>query len=682
MKRIALILLSFLALKQANAQISTANREVGAGGGPGMGKLGNFNFNGGGQGMKTDSLGRVKSDWDDTPAKVIFRTTYSDVARKVDSNLHQFHKRNTVYPIWGRTLGNDNSAGYNMFFTPNTRIGLQSGFTAFDIYQFPIDSLRFYKTDKPYSEFDFMMGPKRQQDVGIMHTQSPNDQFTIVGAVKGGLSQGFYSRQTTRHMRIALNAGYQSKDSRYALKAGFLYQRHFQDEHAGIMGDEYLGNPRYTNYLVIPVGANSNNFSNNRSAISNSLTNTTVFLHHQYAAWGVRDTLYNEDSTTITPIYTPRFTLMHKLEANVQQHLYKDVNPKDSLYMNVYDFTPIFLSKDSVYAKQNWNYLDNKFAIGTSIGQFEQNVNVEAGVGVKLDRFANAYMADSATGTLGIQHQSYLGTYLYGKLVKEAYNEKQWYYDADAQLYLTGPAAGNFALNARVGKIIKSLLLLQAGLQQSLSMTPHFSANFITNKYQYATALDNQNVTAVWGNIAFPKYQASIAVKNQLLTNYIYYDKNLQLVQDDNTYNILQVNARKDFKLGRFRMHNEAIWQQIPDQAPINMPQLMLRHQLGVEAPMFKSKLAIAVGLEVFYHTAYKGMGYSPMINQFYYQNEYEINNKPELGAYFNFKVKTFRAFLKFDQLQSLWWKQNVYAQGYASQGLGFRFGFNWPLSN
>lgn len=681
MKRIAIILVSTLLLSRVHAQVSPANPDVGSGNGPGMGKLGNFNFNGG-QGMQTDSLGRVKSDWDDTPAKVVFRTTYSDVARKLDSSLVHFHKRNTPHPLWVRNLGNDYSAGYNMFFTPNTHIGLQSGFTAFDIYHVPIDSIRFYKTDKPFSEFDFMLGPKRQQNVGIMHTQTPNDRFSIAGFVKGGLSQGYYNREVTRHMLLGLNFGYQSKDSRYTLKSGVQYQRNMQDENAGITNESLLGQPAYSNYAIIPVAANNNNFSNNRSAMSNAVTNTTVFLHHQIAAWGERDTLYNEDSTAITPIYTPRFTLMHKLDANIQTHQYKDVNPKDSLYMNVYGFLPIFLSKDSVYARQRWNYLDNKFALGTSLGKFEQNVNIEAGVGLKLDHFNYIITKDSLSGALGDTNEDFFSTYLYGKLVKEAYNERQWYYDADAQFYLTGIAAGNFAVNARAGKIIKSVLLLQAGIQQALSMTPYYSSHFVTNKYQYFTSLGNQNVTAVWGNIAFPKYHASFAVKNQILSNYIYYNKNLELLQDDNTYNIIQLNARKDFKVGIFRMYNEGIYQQIPDNAPINIPQLMLRHQIGIESPMFKSKLMVAAGVEVFYHSKYNAAGYSPIINSFYYRNDYEINNKPELSAYFNFRVKTFRAFLKFDQIQSLWWKQNSYGSGYASQGFGFRFGFNWRLSN
>ncbi|MCY1544448.1 putative porin [compost metagenome] len=109
----------------------------------------------------------------------------------------------------------------------------------------------------------------------------------------------------------------------------------------------------------------------------------------------------------------------------------------------------------------------------------------------------------------------------------------------------------------------------------------------------------------------------------------------------------------------------------------------MLRHQLAYKLPIFKGRLDAYLGLEGRYHTAYYADGYSPFYNQFYYQDNILVSNRPELSAFFNFKVKRLRAFVTGDQLQQLFWTKNVMqAPGYPAPNVYLRLGFNWVMMN
>src|SRR5690606_4736878 len=118
------------------------------------------------------------------------------------------------------------------------------------------------------------------------------------------------------------------------------------------------------------------------------------------------------------------------------------------------------------------------------------------------------------------------------------------------------------------------------------------------------------------------------------------------------------------------------------NNAPVNLPALMLRHQIRIETPMFKKALQFSTGIEMRYHTAYHADGYTPYFNQFYYQNTYLVNNRPEFMSFFNFKVRRFRAFVIGDQLQQLIWTNVINAPGYPGPNALFRFGFSWVLIN
>lgn len=673
--KILLLLICAAWGQKIQAQVQTGGLDVGTGGGSGLGgKLGAFNMGNNAGNIKTDSLGRIQSDWDDTPAIIHYNNFNSNYKRSIDTAISKFHRYQYAQPYWGRNLGNDGSATTNLLFSPNTRIGLQSGFDVFDSYGIPLDSVRFYNTTRPYSDFGFLMGGKRQQHVSLLHTQNVNSKWNFAGYIQSHNNPGFYKFQQIRSIVAGINSYYISNNDRYQIKTGIHYTRYQQDENGGLLADSLIENGSYLSLSTIPVLFPYHPQSSKRSSASNLLTNTSFFLQQQYAAWGTRDTLYNEDSTKMTPVFLTRFTIRHQLITQLQRHIYKDKSPEPNVY-RTFDNSPfIFAPSDSVYGRHEWNYIENKFSLGSSIGQSAKLANLEVGFATRFDFFKSHIIQSTLK-------DNYFSNYLFGQLQKEAFTNKEWFYNANAQFYITGPTLGDFSVRADAGRIIGDFAVLQAGLSQTLSSLPYFTTQYRTNYYERTAEGNKQNVTSIFGAIGLPKWRTKFSVKNQLLANYYYFDTTMHLNQSATAFNVLQLGANKEFKLGIFYLDNEIVYQQ-KGNAPINIPNWMFRHQLRIETPAIQNKVQFTLGLEAMYFSKYALNGYSPFLHQFYYQSAYQYQMKPEIRAFFNFKVRGFRAFVLAEQLQTFLWDVNFYAKNYTGTNFNFKFGFNWVLVN
>jgi len=107
--------------------------------------------------------------------------------------------------------------------------------------------------------------------------------------------------------------------------------------------------------------------------------------------------------------------------------------------------------------------------------------------------------------------------------------------------------------------------------------------------------------------------------------------------------------------------------------------------------------LRLATGVECRYNSPYAPAGYNTIYNRFSYQDTLTINNTPEMCVFVNFKVKRFRAFLMYDNLQQRFAKNAILFTGspvinrtngnaiipvYAAPNSVFRFGFSWAMNN
>ena len=98
----------------------------------------------------------------------------------------------------------------------------------------------------------------------------------------------------------------------------------------------------------------------------------------------------------------------------------------------------------------------------------------------------------------------------------------------------------------------------------------------------------------------------------------------------------------------------------------------------------------LATGLEIKYNSPFKADGYSPVLGQFYYQDTATLKMRlPQINAYFHFRIKSFTAYVRAENLNTVRTKggfgftnNNEAVAGYPYPGLEIRVGFFWSFVN
>lgn len=612
------------------------------------------------------------STWRDEQAFVYHKKLDGQIRLFPDTMIHRFHRRPFSQPFL-RDLGNLGTAGYNLLFTPEYRTGPTLGFNVFRPYRMLADSMLFYHTNRPYTNFIFNLGSKGEQLASILHTQNIHPRWNVAVQYRRITSPGFYKIQRTNHDAAAVTTNYYSKKQHYQLQATLVYNKMQQDENGGQTADSFLRDASFSDRKTIPVRFQNDAYSVTRSSVSNVQRDFTILLHHSYAL-GRMDTLYNEDSTQYAFRLTPRFRFGHRFRLHSEKHFYKDLAP-DSLRYDGF-FQRRFASTDSVYAEQDWLVVDNAFLVEGLIGPRENQVMMNAGFGIRADQF-------STNNGLTRERNNILSNYLIGELRKEASQDGGWNYEASARLFLTGEAAGNFLARAQIGRSFsKERGFAELGFQQALNNAP-FNYQVYRNTYYLRNQdFSNESVTQVYATALWRKTGIAATLRNYLIGNYIYLNESQAFGQYTQAFNITQVMASKVFYFGSFVFDNEVAWQQKTGNAPVNIPAVMGRHQFSLERYVFGKTLKIATGIDLRWHSDYQSPGYSPFFNRFFYQNQYTVSNVPEASVFFTFKVKNFRAYLMGDQLQQTFTRNNINFPGYPAQNAMIRFGFSWVMIN
>ena len=652
--------------------------------------------------------------WKDEEAKLTYEKLNSARVYYPDTSLHTFHRVPFTQP-WYTNLGNLGSPVNNLLFTPEDRMGPSLGYHVFDVYRFNVDSLPFYNTTRPYSIFNYLLGSKLEQTAGIMHTQAIKPNWNFAVEYHKTNSPGFFKVQRNNHDNAFLTTNYKSLDRHYTLYAAMVYNKQQHDENGGIViNDTTLISQQYGDRRTIDAAYQNSNYSISRSTVSNVQRDLTVLLQHSYTL-GRTDTTYNADSTQYSYKLIPRFAITHKMEVSTEKHTYKDLSPDSLRYTTL--FAQSFINKgsgyylagsDSVFTQQKWFWIDNKLLLNGFIGKEGHQLKFSAGIGNRYDQFISQPVSNLVRDslpkqvyTLGLDRSSIVSNYIEGDLKKEALHPGEWEYGANTKLFITGHDAGNFLLNVLIGKEFKNSSFV-AGFRQQVNSAPYSYTNYENKFTKLFFSFNDESVSQLYATLAISRWRISGGVRSYVIANYIYINESERPAQYTIPFTLNQAWLRKVFQMGDFFLDNELVYQQAPLNAPVNVPDLMGRHQFSYERAMFKRALKLNAGIEVRYNTAYHPSGYDALLNRFFYQNSTYINNAPVAAIFLNFRIKRFRAFIMGDQLQEIFTRNTILHTGtpvtnfqnpvtltygdhtpvYVAPDVLIRFGFTWALVN
>jgi hypothetical protein len=363
--------------------------------------------------------------------------------------------------------------------------------------------------------------------------------------------------------------------------------------------------------------------------------NSTLFFRHQYDI-GQKDSLIT-DSTVIRLFY-PRLRIQHNLWINKSANTFRDATSADSI-LKYYGYTTI---NGSINFTDKWNEIKNELAILLFPEKKNQNQFLKLGA---------AYQ--QLIGTLDATKLNLNNLYILGEYRNRTRNKK-WDINANSQLYLSGYNGGDYTaqieLQAFIGKRLGDVKL---GFQNT-NRTPSFIFDS-RSSFPLITALvlKKENLTHAFAKVHENKLNIELSAHYYLITNYTYFNNFMSATQANGITNLLQIGAEKKFKLRKhWSLYSELHFQQSIGNT-INVPSIYTRQRLVFEGVFFKN-LNMAAGLDVRYFTAFKADNYSPITQQFFLQDNTTVSNRPDVAAFFHFRIKSVTSFIRAENLNTL----------------------------
>jgi hypothetical protein len=605
----------------------------------------------------------------------------SSNTRKLDSSISDFYKRFLV-PNSYVDLGNLGNAAHSLIFRPLMKPGWDAGFHAYDIYNYTVENSKFYQTTRPYSELSYLIGSKAEQLIELQHTQNRGPDFNFAFDFRFLNSPGDMKNENTNNNNLRITTNYVSKNRRYSNYFIYINNKIRSSENGGMQTkgalDSLNSGGGLNNVFELPVKLGNNYPSQNNflaSAINTgTLYDETIMLFRQNYDVGQKDSLV-QDTVTYRLFY-PRLRFQHTITYKLNTYVYEDNNPTDSSYRSFYNY---ILANDTVYYRDKWTNVSNDFSIISFPQKNNLNQYLKLGGGIEL-----------ISGNFGIYSQKYTNVYTEAEYRNRTRNKK-WDLIANGQLYMAGGYAGDYS--AYIGlkrQLSKKIGSLQIGFRD-VNRTPSFvDDQFISSFPTTSTGtFKKENIAQLFADVSLPIANLRLYGNYYVINNYTYFNGFFSAVQDATLFNLLHVGLEKSFKLTRFiNWYTSVDLQQTTPGAPVHVPLFLTRNRLAFEGNFYKN-LFLSTGIEVRYYSPYKADAYSPLIGQFYVQEDQTIANRPDVNVFMNFRIKSFKAFVRIENVNTInpqdgfgFTQRNFSAPFYPSRALWFRFGVWWSFVN
>lgn len=653
-----------------------------------------------GQTQSKDTIGFEHRD--DLADSITISFRYLDSLRsgRIDSSINDYGKIYSV-PSGYVTLGNNGNAAFPVLFSPYLKPGWDAGFHAFDVYKYTIENTRFFKTTRPFTELSYLLASGKEQVVKALHTQNLKPNWNAGIEYRLISSPGVFQTQNVNHNNYRFFSNYQGKRKRYAAYFVLLGNKLSSSENGGIQNDSFLQDPNRKRRFAVPVniGGDANasfNVFSTKISTGNEYSNFNAFFRQSYDV-GIKDSLIINDSTTEYLFY-PKFRFQHTLSYNSFSYMFKDVlsdlsfAKADSAYFNQnYGLALKPNSGLNFWLLDEWKFVSNDLAIK----QFPQTKNpgqsIEAGI--RLENFSGVF-SSSPNPMYPVQvfplppvKKNFYNVVLHGEYRNKTKNKK-WDALLKGEFYATGLNAADFSVYATLTRFLNSKLGDVQVSFQNVNRTPSYI-------YQGSSAFDldnnsmnkKENITVITFQANNPRF--TLMAKNISIANYTYFEDFYHTGQFNGLLNLSQFTASTKNKIvGHLNLYSDFIIQQTTGKNPIRIPLFFTRQRLAFEGNFFKN-LFLSTGMEVKYNTPYKANNYSPVMGKFFPQDSLVISNLPQVAFFFNFRIKSFTAFINAENMNTVsvnngfgFTNNSFTAPLYPMPGLIIRFGIQWRFVN
>lgn len=528
----------------------------------------------------------------------------------VDTSIYLFERQSMVDKSARRyqNLGSFGTALFPVFYTPPSRIGRSSGYTAYKPFAFNPSEVKYYDTKSPFIELFVDLGGGNRNIVDVAFSRNVNKDWNF----------GFDYRKITTDKQLARNGA----GDRQVVGSSFVGYTHYK--HAkipyqllvnfSVMNHDAieLGGVRYrsTDSLTIDLFE----FPNALLRLEDAQTNVKERRLHLYHDYQLAD----------------QFQLYHKLDYLTEENTFKDFSGGGTGDYDAWDdFYPnFFIDEDSTYQRASFKSFENEAGIKGDLS----SVFYRAYLKVRSVDFSYNYF-DPGVESL----EKYIGGYARFKWRDKFSVIGEGEYLADGGLYFLKGALSSDLINL--------------SYRTSKYRVPFIYNNYFGNNHEWSNAFDPVFTNTLKGNIKAVVKGIELIPTVSLTTyqNFLYFDRDRQARQETAAALVSSlgghVNIRLKNKKGEgWHLENEVITSQVTGNgsAAFRIPELFYNGRLFWRGNWFKDKVPIEFGLDTHARSSYFANTYAPETQQFYLQDEFEMPGYYKADLFVNMRLDKF----------------------------------------
>jgi hypothetical protein len=570
---------------------------------------------------------------------------------EIDTLINDIQKYNPLIKSgkYYATLGNVGLAHKNLDYNTGIQSGYRFGIHSFDKYWYHNDSILYYWVGKPYTHLNYIMGPKKEQNLHIDHSQNIASWFNLGLDFKYTYSPGYYLRQQSDDKNFIVKTRFQTRNYRYMVLGNYIHNKIKVEENGGIRYDSVFEDNTITRRDGIEV---------NLTSAKNRITENAYYIKQIYSLSG-RQSLRAIDTTKVLkkPVFNPGTVSLSSYYSR-KYFIYEQDSTNNGFYQNVYDtlintYDSLFITK--IKNRFTWSNVDNRYTqrLNLSFSIEHQYISLDDTIGDKQN-----YSLMIPAGNLKLNftedfNLNFTADYVLGNNFGGDYSLK-----------------GEMNIKTPAGKLnfYSYLAMQEAG---------NFFWNYSSNHFRWNQPLNKQVFFVNGGNYNFKNLTLGIQFTN--ISSFVYSDTNALPAQSPGQIQLFKAHIRKLFQLGKWSFDTRLIYQHVSDENVLRLPELIADLSFYYTTNLFQNAAILQTGFDATYHTAYFADAYMPATRSFYLQNEKKIGDYPFVNVFLNLQIKRARLFIAYFNMVSLTNNYNYYTvPSYPMQDDGYRFGVSW----
>jgi hypothetical protein len=575
-------------------------------------------------------------------------------------------------PTWLRNLGSIGLPAVPVVFNPGIEPGFQWGFQQWDVWRYTKGNVRYYNTQNPYTDLNYLQGGGDLQSLQGVHTQNirPNWNFAVTFHKMD--SKGFYTNQRTVHNQVAVTSHYQSLSQRYQVLGSFIYNGFQSQENGGISDLQYFDTVGPAAQRRAPVWLNT----------ASQRWREVDFNLSQYFFFGTDSTFTLNDSSPAKKFIQPRYFISHTFNVHRTAYIYGS-GADEALYFDTAYFTESG-THDSLWQRR----ISNEVSVGMGGKSYRDNSLLSSGMvfpwkarvfgRYEYEQFRQPWQ-DTIVGNAiaGAEFKSSkpLNTSLKGEYYFAGYNQGDYHIAAQTAFYPLGKAIlkQHFTLYSSL-----TLQKFRPGYIWEKAYTNHFRWD---NEWQKSHLVDFSAGVYMYRQPKTDGWHFSLGLIS--LANGIYLGSDLSTKQTSVNHHYFYISGHADQKLWIFNILADVRYQKMLSGNVFRVPSFLGKASVFVEGYLFHKAMLGRAGLSLGYNSAWQPPGYIPEISAFAIQDTFRSGNYPVVDFWVAAKVKSFQFFAKLEHLnQALAGDSYFIVPYYPLEPMTWRIGIKWTFYN